>query len=188
MTIVERVGQIWDRSPVRTVLSAVAAIVLVTGLVLFVESRHSASVASGTGGPAIASPQSPTALYGTPIKLPPAAVQTAQKFIRTAVLRKDVAASWALATPKERGGLTHAQWNTGDIPVVPYQHKGFSGARFTIVRSRQRDILLQVLLTSHTLGVKPSVDFLEMVPRGGRWLVTYWAPRGENPPVPAAQP
>jgi hypothetical protein len=188
MTIVERVGQMWDRSPVRAVFSAIAVIVLVTGLVLFVESRHSASVASGSGGPAVASPQSPTALYGPPIKLPRAAVHVAQKFIQTAVLRNDVAASWDLATPKERGGLTRAQWNTGDIPVVPYPRKGFSGARFTIVRSRQRDILLQVGLTSHTLGVTPSVDFLEMVPRGGRWLVTYWAPRGQNPPVPAAQP
>jgi hypothetical protein len=188
MTIVERVGQMWDRSLVRAVFSAIAVIVLVTGLVLFVESRHPASVASGPGGPAIASPQSPTALYGQPIKLPRAAVHAAQRFIQTAVLRQDVAASWDMATPKERGGLSRAQWNTGNIPVVPYPRRGFSGARFQTVRSRQRDILLQVLLTSHTLGVKPSVDFLELVPRGGRWLVAYWAPRGENPPVPAAQP
>jgi hypothetical protein len=187
MTIVERVGQIWDRSPARAVFSAIAVIVLVTGLVLYVESRHSASVASGRG-PAIATPQNATAQYGQPIKLPPAAVRAAQRFIQTAVLRTDTAASWALATPKERGGLTRAQWNTGDIPVVPYPRRGFSGARFTTLRSRQHDILLQVLLTSHTLGVKPSVEFLELVPRGGRWLVTYWAPRGENPPVPAAQP
>jgi hypothetical protein len=187
MTIVERVGQMWDRSRVRAVFGAIAVIVLVTGIVLFVESRHSASVASGRG-PAIAAPQNATAQYGKPIKLPPAAVRAAQRFIQTAVLRQDVAASWALATPKERGGLSRAQWNTGNIPVVPYPRRGFSGARFKTVRSRQRDILLQVLLTSHTLGVKPSVEFLELVPRGGRWLVTYWAPRGENPPVPAAQP
>jgi len=130
----------------------------------------------------------PILINGQPIKLPRAAVHAAQRFIQTAVLRQDVAASWDMATPKERGGLSRAQWNTGNIPVVPYPRRGFSGARFQTVRSRQRDILLQVLLTSHTLGVKPSVDFLELVPRGGRWLVAYWAPRGENPPVPAAQP
>jgi hypothetical protein len=178
----------WDRSPARAVFSAIAVIVLVTGIVLFVQSRHSASVASGRGGPVAAAPQNATALYGKPIKLPPAAVHTAQKFIQTAVLRTNAAASWALATPKERAGLSRAQWNTGDIPVVPYPRSGFSGARFKTIRSRQHDILLQVLMTSHTLGVKPSVDFLELVPRGGRWLVTYWAPRGTNPPVPAAQP
>jgi hypothetical protein len=74
------------------------------------------------------------------------------------------------------------------MPVVPYPRKGLSGARFKILRSRQRDVLIQVLLTSHTLGVKPSVDFLELVPSGGRWLVTYWAPQGQNPPLPSATP
>jgi hypothetical protein len=188
MTIVERVGQMWDRSLVRAVFSAIAVIVLVTGLVLFVESRHPASVASGPGGPAIASPQSPTALYGQPIKLPRAAVHAAQRFIQTAVLRKDVAASWALTTPAERAGFTRAQWATGNIPVVPFQREKFGSAKFKIDRSRERDILLEVLLTSKKLGVAPVDDFMELVPSGKRWLVTYFAPRGVNPPVPAAQP
>jgi hypothetical protein len=109
MSVVERVGQMWDRSLVRAVFSAIAVIVLVTGLVLYVESRHPASVASGPGGPAIAPPPNATAQYGKTIKMPQAAVRTAQKFIQTAVLRKDVAASWALTTPRERAGFTRAQ-------------------------------------------------------------------------------
>lgn len=186
LTAVERVGHLWDRSPVRAVFTTVSVIVLVAGLVVFLTSRNGPS--AGAPGPAVASPTSATALYGKRIAMPPQAVATARKFIQTAVLRANVGAAWALTTPKERAGFTRAQWDTGDIPVVPYTRKGFSGARFTIARSRQRDILIQVLLSSHTLGVKPSVDFLEMVPSGGRWLVSYWAPRGENPPVPAAQP
>jgi hypothetical protein len=187
MTIVERVGQMWDRSLVRAVFSTIAAIVLVGGLVLFVESRHPASVASG-GGPAIAPPPNATAQYGKPIKMPPAAVRTAQKFIQTAVLRKDVAASWALTTPTERAGFTRAQWLTGNIPVVPFPREKFGSAKFKIDRSRERDILLEVLLTSKKRGVAPIDDFMELVPSGKRWLVTYFAPRGVNPPVPAAQP
>jgi hypothetical protein len=187
LTAVERVGHLWDRSPVRAVFTTVSVIVLVAGLVVFLSSRNGAPSAT-VPGPAIVSPPSATALYGTRIPLPPQALATARRFIQTAVLRAHVGAAWALATPKERGGLTRAQWDTGDIPVVPYARKGFSGARFTIARSRQHDILIQVLMTSHTLGVKPSVDFLELVPSGSRWLVSYWAPRGENPPVPAAQP
>ena len=119
---------------------------------------------------------------------PPKAVRTAQKFIQTAVLRKDVAASWALVTPKERAGFTRAQWATGNIPVVPFPREKFGSAKFKIDRSRQRDILLEVLLTSKKLGVAPVDDFVEMVPSGNHWLVTYFAPRGVNPPVPAAQP
>jgi hypothetical protein len=188
MSVVERVGQMWDRSLVRAVFSAIAVIVLVTGLVLYVESRHPASVASGPGGPAIAPPPNATAQYGKTIKMPQAAVRTAQKFIQTAVLRKDVAASWALTTPRERAGFTRAQWVTGNIPVVPFPRAKFGSAKFKIDRSRERDILLEVLLTSKKLGVAPIDDFMELVPSGKGWLVTYFAPRGVNPPVPAAQP
>ena len=177
----------WDRSLVRAVFSTVAVIVLVGGLVLFVESRHSDRVASGPGGPALRS-NANLAQYGKPIKMPPAAVRTAQKFIQTAVLRKDLAASWALTTGAERAGFTRAQWLTGNIPVVPFPREKFGSAKFKIDRSRERDILLEVLLTSKKLGVAPIDDFMELVPSGKRWLVTYFAPRGVNPPVPAAQP
>jgi hypothetical protein len=177
----------WDRSLVRAVFSTIAVIVLVTGLVLFVESRHSATVAGATGGPAV-QPTSQTALYGQPITMPPSAVRAAQKFIQTAVLRRDVAASWTLTTPKERAGFSRARWDTGDIPVVPFPSEKFSGAKFKIDRSRQRSILLEVLLSSHKLGVAPSDNFLELVPSGHHWLVSYFAPIGTNPPVPAAQP
>jgi hypothetical protein len=177
----------WDRSLVRAVFTTIAVIVLVAGLVLYVESRHPASVASATGGPAVLS-TSPSALYGKPILMPPSAVRAAQKFIQTAVLRRDVAASWALTTPKERAGFSQARWNTGDIPVVPFPSAKFSGAKFKIDRSRQRSILIEVLLTSHKLGVAPADDFMELVPSGHHWLVSYFAPIGVNPPVPSAQP
>jgi hypothetical protein len=184
---VERVGHLWDRSPVRAVFTTVAVIVLIAGLVVFISSRNGVKLAS-TPGNALASTPKASKLYGPQIKLPQEAVHTARRFIQTAVLRHDTAASWALVTPKERAGTSQAQWDKGNMPVVPYPRKGLSGARFKILRSRQRDVLIQVLLTSHTLGVKPSVDFLELVPSGGRWLVTYWAPQGQNPPLPSATP
>jgi hypothetical protein len=177
----------WDRSLVRAVFTTVSVIVLVAGLVVYVSSRDGAKVA-GVPGSALAQTRTPEQLYGPKIKLPPEAVRTARRFIQTAVLRQDTTASWALVTPKERAGTSEAQWDKGDMPVVPYPQKGFSGARFNIIRSRQRDVLIQVLLSSHTLGVKPTTDFLELVPSGGRWLVTYWAPQGQNPPLPSATP
>jgi hypothetical protein len=184
--VVERVGHLWDRSLVRLVFTTVSVIVLLAGLVVYISSRHGGEASSP--GSALAATPSAAKLYGSQITLPPEAVHTARRFIQTAVLRHDPAASWALVTPKERAGTSQAQWDKGNMPVVPYPRKGLSGARFKILRSRQRDVLIQVLLTSHTLGVKPSVDFLELVPSGGRWLVTYWAPQGQNPPLPSATP
>jgi hypothetical protein len=178
----------WDRSLVRAVFTAVAVIVLIAGLVIFVSSRDGGKVAAGAG-PAVAPTKTPEQLYGPEITMPKSALRTAQTFIQTAVLRHDVAASWALVTPHVRAGLTRAQWNTGNIPVVPYPRETCGSAKFKIDRHRQRDILLEVLLTSHKLGVAPIDDFLELVPSGhGGWLVQNFTPRGINPPVPAAQP
>ena len=42
------------------------------------------------------------------------------QFISTAVARKDVGSSWALAGPSLRAGFTRKQWSTGEIPVTPY--------------------------------------------------------------------
>jgi hypothetical protein len=172
---------------VRAVFTTVAVIVLIAGLVVFVSSRDGAKVAEGSGG-AVAPAKSAEQLYGPEIKMPDSALRTAQKFIQTAVLRSDVGAAWALVTPHVRGGLTRAQWNTGNIPVVPYPREKFGGAKFKIDRHRQRNILLEVLLTSHKLGVAPIDDFLELVPGSHGWLVQDFTPRGVNPPVPAAQP
>lgn len=177
----------WDRSLVRAVFTTVSVIVLVAGLVVFVSSRDGARVADVPGS-ALAQTKTPEQLYGPEIAIPKSALRIAQKFIQTAVLRNDVGAAWALVTPHVRGGLTRAQWNTGDIPVVPYPREKFAGAKFKIDRHRQRDILLEVLLTSHKLGVAPIDDFLELVPSSHGWLVQNFTPRGVNPPVPAAQP
>jgi len=185
---VERVGQLWDRALVRAVLSTVAVIVLVAGVIVYASSRNSVKVAA-TPGPAIAPTPSAAKLYGPKIAVPKPALDTARRFVDAAVLRKDVAAAWAMSTAKVHGGLTRARWDTGNIPVVPYPSEKFGGARFKVDRSRQRDVLLEVLLSSHKSGVQPVDFFMELVPAGaGKWVVQNYAPRGVNPPIPAAQP
>ena len=185
---VERVGQMWDRSLVRAVFSTIAVIVLRDRPRALRRVAASGERRERAGRARARADAERHAQYGKPDPLPPAAVRTAQKFIQTAVLRKDVAASWAITTTTERAGFTRAQWATGNIPVVPFPRQKFGSAKFKIDRSRQRDILLEVLLTSKKLGVAPIDDFIELVPQRQGWLVTYFAPRGVNPPVPSAQP
>ena len=172
----------------RAVLSTISVIVLVAGVIVYASSRNSVKVADVPGS-ALAAPPNALELYGPKIALPKQALDTAKRFIDAAVLRKDVAAAWAISTAKVHGGLTQARWDTGDIPVVPYPREKFGGARFKVDRSRQRDVLLEVLLSSHKLGVQPIDFFMELVPaKGGQWVVQNYAPRGVNPPVPAAEP
>ena len=46
--------------------------------------------------------------------------RVAMRFIQTAVARENLEEAWTLVGPKLRGGLTKAQWVTGENPVVPY--------------------------------------------------------------------
>jgi hypothetical protein len=185
---VERVGELWDRALVRAVFSTVAVIVLVGGVIVYASSRDGVKVADVPGSALAAQPNAEK-LYGQKIALPKQVLTTARSFVDAAVLRQDVSAAWAISTAKVHGGLTQARWDTGVIPVVPYPKAKFGGARFKVDRSRQRDVLLEVLLSSHKVGVAPVDFFMELVPAaGGKWLVQNYAPRGVNPPIPAAQP
>src|ERR1700754_4267609 len=44
----------------------------------------------------------------------------ASKFVKTAVMRQNLAASWSVTAPTMRQGFTLKQWKTGAIPVVPF--------------------------------------------------------------------
>lgn len=61
-----------------------------------------------------------TAERQQPVKLDPAARQVADKFILTAVARKNLGEAYELTHPDLRQGLTKQQWLTGNIPVQYY--------------------------------------------------------------------
>src|SRR5579871_6224491 len=94
---VERVGQLWDRALVRAVLSTVSVIVLVAGVIVYASSRNGVKVADVPGS-ALAAQPSQAKLYGPKIAMPKEALTVARRFIDGAVLRKDVAAAWAIST------------------------------------------------------------------------------------------
>ena len=108
-----------------------------------------------------------------------AALATAERFLETAVQRKDLAESWGLAHPELRQGMTRAEWLTGDIPVVPYP---VATARWKLDFSYRDSIGIQVLLEPRENSGERAMAFaMELrtttaAPR--RWLVSSWAPMG----------
>ena len=70
-----------------------------------------------------------------------ASLAVASRFIDTAVARKDIEESWSLVSPEFRAGFTREQWNTGDVPVLPFpvqearwklQYSDVDGVGYTI--------------------------------------------------------
>lgn len=135
----------------------------------------------------------PAQLYHPDKKVPISKEQLAlaRRFILTAVARKDLDQAYNFTHPDLRGGLTRAQWDKGNIPVVYYQARNAKTAAFTVDYSYKTQALLEVDLTAkaHTETRPELLFFLGLKREGGkptgRWLVNYWEPHW-RPPVPQA--
>jgi hypothetical protein len=107
------------------------------------------------------------------------AVLTAvDRFVDTAVARRDLAAAYDLTTPELRGPVSRREWARGDIPVPEYpvyRH----GVRIT--ETYRNDVFAQLFLKAKRPSVEPlGVDLeLKAVGKGSkrRWLVSYYLPR-----------
>ena len=114
----------------------------------------------------------------------PAEVKTiAQKFIRTAVARQDLAAAYQLVGPAIKQGMSLAEWKTGNIAVIPFPIKKLDFAPFKVDYAHPGDVLMEVALLAKTgSGVKSQIFFINVKKFGkgddARWLVNNWVPRG----------
>lgn len=109
-----------------------------------------------------------------------AALGAAQRFLVTAVARRDVAASWPVTHPTLRSGYTRREWASGDIPVVPYP---VATARWRLDYSFADRVGMQVyVVPKEGADVREMVFDIELTAqrRGDdeRWLVSEWSPRG----------
>jgi len=166
------------------------AIVLAAGvayaIVAFFPKNHAAptSAAAASSAPAV----KPTKPKKVPLSKDATAV--ARQFLQTAVARTDLDAAWKISGPDLRGPLTHAQWMTGNIPVVPYPMASLAVARFKIDYSYADQALLEVALLPKTgAKIKPQTFYLGLkkVRTDGKehWVVDNWVPRSTTlVPIP----
>jgi hypothetical protein len=155
-----------------------------------------ALAACGSGGKAGPTPrdttQTPPASTAGTLTTPPVGFKppkevlaVGREFIRTAVLRADLARSWDIVTPHLRQKLTRQQWLTGDIPVVPFPKKDFLAARYHVVLASPSEVVFEVLMLPKAGSeLQPTRFYLHVVRVGDRWLVDYWVPRGEGGGLP----
>ena len=97
-------------------------------------------------------------------------------FIRTAVTRHDVASSWDLAGPGLRQGFTKKEWQSGEIPVVPYPAAEHGQGTWDVVDYSYRNkVGLEVLLFPKPgSGYSIATVDTDLVRVRGRWRVDYW--------------
>lgn len=109
------------------------------------------------------------------------AIATLSRFVRSAVIRRDLAASWPLATAHMKVGTSHADWLRGNLPVVPYPASAFRAVGFTL-KYQYKGILGYdaLVLPKETKAAQlagQQVYACELHDVRGRWLVDQCYPR-----------
>lgn len=110
-----------------------------------------------------------------------AASSTLSRFVRSAVIRRDLASSWSLATAHMKDGTSHADWLRGNLPVVPYPADGFHTVGFTLTYQYKGilgfDALLLPNKTKAGQDAGQQVYACELHEVRGTWLVDECYPR-----------
>jgi len=169
------------RNQRRLLVAALAVFAIGVAVFTFVFFRN-------TGDPTETFSNQPADLYKPQKTVPidPKARIVAGKFIQTAVARKNLAASYDLAAPELRQGMTRKQWESGNIPVVNYPTGDLQLATFKVDRSYANEVVWEVFMVP-TIASKqaPAVFYIGLRRAGAKapWKVFYWVPR-YRPAIP----
>jgi hypothetical protein len=112
---------------------------------------------------------------------------TLTAFVRTAVARREVGASYELVTAALRAGKTRAEWARGTIPVFPYAARGKHFDGWRLKYSYRGDVGFDLTLQPRVGSKLGAVTFaVEMKRVHGRWLIDSFTPTAVFAPVGAA--
>jgi hypothetical protein len=110
-------------------------------------------------------------------------VDTMERFVRTAVARKDLDSAWPMLGPDLRAGMTRREWDSGDNTVIPYRAVGIS--HLSVLYSYDGDVAFDVSLlgarSEDTIAKTFTIE-LRRAPRRDRWIVASWVPKGVSSP------
>jgi hypothetical protein len=102
---------------------------------------------------------------------------TLERFVPAAVRRRDPALAWRLAGPTLRAGGPRAQWLRGSLPVFPFPTRDARFPDWKPLYTYRGRVGFDLLLRPRR-GAKrgPIAVKVEMIRRGGQWLVDTWYP------------
>jgi hypothetical protein len=102
---------------------------------------------------------------------------TLDRFVASAVQRKDLAAAYDLVTPAMRTGISRRAWARGTTNVMAYPARGTRFHGWTVDLARPGYVMLDLLLQPRRHAHKgPMIFTLELRRVHGRWLVESFIP------------
>jgi hypothetical protein len=119
----------------------------------------------------------------------PEAIEIGRKFLLTAVVRKQLDWAYDHVHVDLKGRMTRAEWDTGNIPVIPFDAQNVSTTVFIPVFHLRVEVEFEIALVPkvHAVyaGTKPLQFYIALRREGdrpgGRWLVSYFEPNWRPP-------
>jgi hypothetical protein len=170
------------RKRVRLAWGAAGALVVLTiaGLIVFVPNTGHSSQTPINEHARAQRFHLPKTVKATP-EQKAAALATLERFVRSALIRRNLADSWPLASPHMKLGVSHADWLAGNLPVVPYPADAFRTAGYTLKGQYQGvldyDVLVLPKETKKAQAAGQQVYSCELDEIHGMWLVDSCYPR-----------
>jgi hypothetical protein len=175
-------------------LFVLAAAVLAAGVIALIVTKATGGGSSSSGAPAESAKPTGPALRQLEqaeknIRFPADAWKVVQQFVYSAVSRRNLAQSYALADENVRGGFTLNQWKSGNIPVTYYPtakiiRYNFRNTNFAHPREAALNLIL-VPPKGSTQRPGAYLIFVKKIGNGAKahWLVDYFGAL-QGPPVP----
>jgi hypothetical protein len=161
--------------------SIVGAVVLIVALLIVFMRNTGHSFATPINENEQAQVYHPPKTVNATAEQKAAAVSTLSRFVRSAVIRRDLAASWPLATAHLKSGTSHADWLSGNLAVVPYPADGFRTVGFTLKYQYKNVLGYDALVLPNTTKAGrlagQQVYACELHDVHGGWLVDECYPR-----------
>lgn len=157
-------------------LAAVVPVVAVVVAVLALPTRHDFGPILHESGPSVV-PRAEKPVVLTP-RLRAELDRTVDEFVRTAVVRRDLARGWELASPAMRASVSRKDWDAGNLPVFPYPANALRDASWRRIYTTGKTVGIDVMLQpKEGSNGRVLVYSAELTLADGRWLVDQWFPR-----------
>lgn len=99
------------------------------------------------------------------------------RFLPSALERRNLAALRALVTPSFAAGVTDAEWQRGQIPVLPYKPRDSRFRGWVVNYSYANEVSLDVLVHPSAKEELGAIAFTAVVKRThGKWLINELVP------------
>ena len=104
---------------------------------------------------------------------------TVDRFVASAVVRRDLDSAWELASPEMRAGVSRSEWDRGELPVVPFPPDAIAAVDWQLGYVDRDAVIVDVMIQPTRQSGERVQVYSAQLSRDAdddQWLVDSWIP------------